>query len=179
MKSSQLIAFACCLGSALASPGQSTPIMRDAVTHDQLVAGQRQAQQQDPMRSLAVATGEDPSLKNRPADLLKRSDVISFNGLATLVPKRAILSIPENLKNRLSEIGENRLVSWSEFYAANRAWITTEEVTYDQAAGAEKLPEKTTARLVKSANLVVATYLGGPISVAALAVASTSPQPQN
>jgi hypothetical protein len=179
MKIHRLLALACCLGHASASPRDGAPAMRDAATHDQLAHGLRLVQQEDPMKGLAAASGADPAQQNRPADLLDRSDMITFNGLSTLVPKRAILSIPENLKERIAAGAGTQLVSWSEFLVANRAWITTEEVTYEQAAGAESLPEETTQRIGKCANLVVATYLGGPISFSAAAPDSTSPQPKN
>jgi hypothetical protein len=55
--------------------------------------------------------------------------------------------------------------SWSEFYAANRGWITTVEVSRVQAEGNEPLAEETKRQLSKCGNLVVATYLGGPISL--------------
>ncbi len=176
MKAHPLIALACCLGHATASPTASTPVMRDVATHDSLARDLRVAEQADPMKNLAATTGEDPAAQNRPADLLDRSDMLTFNGLSTLVPKRAILVIPEKMKDRVAAGAGTRLVSWSEFLVANRAWITTEEVTYQQAAGAEGLPEETTDRIGKSTNLVVATYLGGPISFAGSAAVSASPE---
>ena len=179
MKAHPFIALACCLGYATASPDHGAPVMRDAATHDQLVQGLRKTEQTDPMQKLAAASGEDPAAQNRPADLLDRSDMITFNGLSTLVPKRAILSVPKEMKDRVAAGAATRLVSWSEFFTANRAWITTEEITYQQAAGAEPLPEETADRIGKSTNLVVATYQGGPISFTRPAAVPTSPQPTN
>ncbi len=179
MKPSTFLLLTVGLGQAFASPAGTTPVMRDAATHEQLSQGLQQARLADPMRTLKVTAGGDPSLKAVPEDLISHSDILCFNGLATLVPKRAILTTPANFKERLSMRGNVKLVGWSEFFAINRAWITTEEVTYAQAAGTEPLPESTTARIGKSSNLMVATYLGGPISVAVPAAAPTTPQTQN
>ncbi len=140
-------------------------VMRDAATHQQLSANLKKVEQADPMKRMDVSSGEDPSVKNRPLDLLSQSDIICYNGVATLVPKRAVLASPLNFKDRHAATAGARILSWSEFYAINRGWITTVEVTFDEASGKLPLPEATTKRIGKSTNLIVATYLGGPISV--------------
>lgn len=117
------------------------------------------------MRKLKPATGADPSLVNQPKDLIASSDILCFGGNATLVPKRAILTIPKNLAGRLTFQPGSRVLSWSEFFTQNRGWITTVEVSRVQAEGKEALPEELSTRIAKSSNLVVATYMGGPISV--------------
>ena len=143
----------------------ATPPMRDAATHEQLVGTLRQASQEDPMRKQAPAKGVDPSKVNRPQSLIASSDTICFNGAVTLVPKRAILQMPKNLAERLKYQKGAKLMTWAEFYAVNRGWITTVEVTRVQAEGNTPLAEETTKRIAKSGNLIVATYQGGPISV--------------
>lgn len=165
MKSLQLLFLLYCGGSASAQHSQAAPIMRDVATHQQLAQKLGQVRQQDPMSKMVVSNGEDPSVSAGPQDLISQSDIICYRGYATLVPKHALLSAPANLKDRLMMSAGARLVSWSEFYAANRGWITTEEVNFDQAQGKQPLPEAVENRLAKSVNLVVATYLGGPISV--------------
>ncbi len=143
----------------------SQPRMRDVVTHEQLALAFRKAEQKDPMRVMTAAEGEDPSKSNQPINLLENSDIISFGGLATLVPKRAILATPTNHKQRLGIQPGVRIVGWAEFYAKNRGWITTVEVSRVQAEGNLPIAEETQERIGKSSNLVVATCLGGPISV--------------
>ena len=70
-----------------------------------------------------------------------------------------------------------KLLSWGDFYALNRGWITTVEVSRIQAEGNNPLPEETQKKIVKSGNLMVATYQGGPISVLPLkAPVETSPK---
>ena len=139
--------------------------MRDSATHEQLSMTYRQVALQDPMRNLQPATGVDPTLVNQPKDLVADSDIICFGGNATLVPKRAILNAPKNLAERLNFQPGSRVMSWMDFFTLNRGWITTVEVSRVQAEGNEALAEEISTRIGKSTNLVVATYMGGPISV--------------
>jgi len=156
-----------CVIAGLAQPAwsQQPGRMRDAATHDQLARTYREFSQQNPMRNLKPSEGVDPSTVNRPKDILSESDIICFNGLATLVPKRAILTLPESMKDRLEFRPGSKLVGWLDFYAANRGWINTMEVSRSQAEGNEVFKEEVSERIGKSKNLLVATYLGGPISV--------------
>ena len=142
-----------------------TPPMRDATTHEQLVPKLRQAQQNDPMKNMPAPTGDDPSKVFQPKDFLSESDSISFLGVATFVPKRAILQIPKNYQDRIAMQPGAKIVGWADFFAANRGWITTVEVSRTQAEGNVALPAETQKHLSESGNLVVATYMGGPISV--------------
>jgi hypothetical protein len=139
--------------------------MRDAATHNELSLALRKADQMDPMKNMVPTKGEDPSLSNRPKDILSDSDIISFKGLATLVPKRAILQIPKNHAGLIKLEPGARIVSWSDFYAANRGWITTVEVSRVQAEGNQPFTEETRKFMGTCRNLIVATYKGGPISV--------------
>ncbi len=170
--------------AAAAKPAGPKPVFRDAATHDQLAAGLHKIEQEDPMRSLKKTQGADPSVVNRPPGILEVTDMITFNGLCTLVPKRAIIQLPATFTARLNVKSTARLVGWSDFYATNRGWITTVEVNRTQAAGNEAIGEETQKEMVKSGNLVVATLAGGPISVAPLkvpmdpATAATTPGKQ-
>ena len=155
-------------GLCLANP----PVMRDAATHEQLAQQMRRIQQADPMQQLPPSQGEDPS-QNLPKDLVSQSDILCFGGMMTLVPKRAILRIPKPFAHRVQLIPGCKLMGWAEFYAQNRGWITTVEVSRVQAEGSQPLPEDLTVRLKDSTNLIVATFRGGPISVLPL----TEPPP--
>jgi len=157
-------------GLASAAFGGTAPTMRDAVTHDQLSLAYRKAAQEDPMRKLKPAKGPDPSVVNQPEDLVASSDIMSFGGRATLVPKRAILHVPKNLEDRIKFVPGSKIMSWADFFALNRGWITTVEVSRVQAEGNKALADEISERVQKSSNLVVATYQGGPISVLPLKV---------
>lgn len=163
----KLMAAAMVVSSAHAqSPSARRPLpMRDAVTHDQLVLKLRQASQEKPMARMKSRTGADPSKSNRPESLLATSDILCFGEMAVLVPKRAILQSPPKLADRLKLQPGVSFASWADFYAANRGWITTVEVTRTQAEGKEPVPMMAEDHIKKSSNLIVAVYLGGPISV--------------
>lgn len=162
--------------AALVTGTSANPnVMRDAVTHNQLALALRKADQLDPMKNLPPSKGGDPSVVNRPKDILSESDIISFRGLATLVPKRAILQIPKNHAGLIKLEPGARIVSWADFFAANRGWITTVEVSRVQAEGNEPIAEETRKFMGTSHNLIVATYKGGPISVLPLKVPAPEP----
>jgi len=142
----------------------ASPAMRDAATHEQLAEQWSKTQQDDPMKLLPAAQGKDPAGKP-PQDLLSQSDILSFGGMATLVPKHAILLIPKAMAERTRFAAGSTLLGWAEFYARNRGWITTVEVSREQAEGLEPLAADVSKRFSDAPNLVVATYQGGPISV--------------
>ena len=144
--------------------------MRDAATSDDLSLKFRAAEQQDPMRHMKISNLPDPSKVNQPESLLATSDIICFGGVAVLVPKRAILQLPPKFADRMKMQVGCPFVSWADFYAANRGWITTVEVSRVQAEGNLELEKKTHERISKSNNLVVATFLTGPISVLPLKI---------
>lgn len=144
---------------------RSAPVMRDAATHDELALVYRKAEQVNPMKSQSPAKGADPSTLAPPESILASSDVLCANGNATLVPKRAILLIPKNCSERLKYQNGAKLTCWSQFYAQNRGWITTVEVSREQAEGNVAIAENVQKQMQKTGNLVVATYQGGPISV--------------
>ncbi len=156
--------------SAENAPVPPVSKMRDAATSDDLVLKFRAAEQQDPTRHMKISKLPDPSKVNQPESLLGTSDIICYGGVAVLVPKRAILQLPPKLAERLKFQAGCQFVSWADFYAANRGWITTVEVSRVQAEGNMDLENKTHERISKSNNLIVATYLTGPISVLPLKV---------
>ena len=140
--------------------------MRDVATHDSLANTLRLAQGMNPLADYKAVKSEEATEVYQPASLIGSSDIISFNGLTTLVPKRAVLAIPDAMKNRIgNHVAGNRVVHWKEFLFANRGWITTVEVSRAQAEGRQRLPEAMTERISEATQLMVATYQGGPISV--------------
>ena len=148
-------------GLAVAAP----PVMRDAATHEELVA--RKKAEGDPAlpEGMKPCKGADPSKTGRPGDLIERSDLLCHDGVATLVPKRALLAVPERFRARMAMREGSRVVTWEQFLAIHSGWITTVEVTLDEAAGRSLLPDQTARRVAESGDVVVATFLGGPISV--------------
>lgn len=152
----------------------AAPVMRDAATSEQLTLAYRKAEQANPIKTLKPAEGPDAVTSTPKYDILADSDIVCFNGNVVLVPKRAILLVPKNVEGRLKYVEGAKLMNWSEFYAVNRGWITTVEVSRKQAEGNDPIPENTRDMMQKSGNLVIATYKGGPISVLAPQIAEES-----
>lgn len=144
---------------------QAKPHFADSPSSEEINLAYRKSSQRDPMKTLVKIPGEDPSKSNQPVNLLEQSDIVCFGGVATLVPKRAILAIPAKYKECLKLKSGSKIVGWADFYAVNRGWITTVEVSRVQAEGNKALAKETSERITKSTNLVVATFMGGPISV--------------
>jgi hypothetical protein len=153
------------MASAAEVTPKAKPHFADSVSSEELNLAYRKSSRRDPMKSLEKIPGEDPTKVNQPVSLLEQSDIICFGGVATLVPKRAILSLPAKYKDCLKLKPGAKIVGWAEFYAVNRGWITTVEVSRVQAEGNKALAEEISDRIAKSNNLVVATFSGGPISV--------------
>lgn len=152
------------LVSAELKPGEK-PHFTDSVSSEEFARSYQRSSQKDPMKSLVKIEGEDPTKSNQPVNLLEQSDILCFNGLATLVPKMAILAVPVKYKDHLTMKPGTKIVGWTEFLSVNRGWITTVEVSRVQAEGNQPLVKDVSDRIGKSMNLVVATFHGGPISV--------------
>ncbi|WP_411826622.1 hypothetical protein [Luteolibacter sp. AS25] len=166
------IILSTCLALATFVQGESKkPVYRDAETHVQIAKKLKVSNSHNPMKTLLPSEGEDPSVKNRPQDIISSSDVLSFGGLTTLVPKKAIMRIPEIYADRINNhVPGNRIVGWFEFYRLNRAWITPVEVSRIQAEGKEPIAEEVSENLKKNQNLIIATYSASPISLLELKV---------
>jgi len=174
MKSHSLTLAGIVSATILASALQSAPRsvgkmpMRDVATHNELSASLRMAQQSDPIRLLGPPAGksdEDPSLRNSSRDLIKESTVVCFNGSLTLVPKRAVIFIPEHLKDRIGVKPKQEVKRWRDFLPANRGWIRTFEVSPDQAMGYAPIAKATLEAMQQGSSMIVATFKSGPISV--------------
>ena len=138
--------------------------MRDAPRHEDLT--ERHVKRENPMDQLAATTC--PSAESepwKPVGLLERSEFLSFRGLITLVPKGAVLHVPESYRSRVGKAPGGKIVTWPEFLRLNRGWIGTLEVSRQQAEAEQPLSEETIEALNENPRLVVATLSGGPITV--------------
>lgn len=149
---------------AEADPAPAKPVMRDAATHEQLVELTRRVTLEK-TQPVFTPREKDPAKENQPGDLISRSEILCFNGQATLVPKRAVIHIPKSLAARIAMQEGSRILPWQDFLVANRGWITTVNISRAQAEGNEPLSEATLKSFEKETRVVVATYEEGPISV--------------
>jgi hypothetical protein len=104
---------------------------------------------------------------SRPAgqSIIKQSVVLNDGKNWTLIPKGAVIFLPQAMKNRVNANPVGTLLPWNDFLIQNRAWITTNDVSFDQAAGTEALPPERVAYWAKQEKIVIATHRQGPISI--------------
>ena len=101
----------------------------------------------------------------KPADLVGRSTILSFGGTWTIVPKGAVLHVPQAMRGRVDVAQEGTFVAWRDFYTRNRGWIHLQSVKMEQARGEKALAEEITAAYARIGRVVVAVCHGGPISI--------------
>jgi len=103
----------------------------------------------------------------RPKDqsIVRDSTILHDGKNWTIIPKGAIVFLPEALKSRTTSKPVGILLPFLDFLARNPSWITTNEVSFDQAAGNEELPPARIAHWAKQDKLVIAVHQRGPISV--------------
>ncbi len=163
----------------MGEPAQPKPAFRDAATNETLTAEYREVSKKDPMGKFEKTKGEDPSVVNQVGNLLDNSELITFNGNTTLVPKNAIIRIPEKYKSRVNNYKQgSKILSWVDFYRLNRGWISTIEVSFSQAKGLVTVSGKEMDTLNESGNLVVAVLRNGPISVLPLKTDTDKENPE-
>ena len=123
-------------------------------------------QQADPMVRLQQPA-EGQATVGRPAEqsIIAQSTILSDGTRWTLVPNGAVLHVPAKLQTRVGTEPSGQLVPWMEFLTANRGWLGTCEVSFEQAAGKSALSAATTDHWPKQDKVIVATHQRGPISV--------------
>lgn len=123
-------------------------------------------QQSSPMAALQKPAPGQASV-SRPNDqsIIKQSMILHDGKNWTLVPKGAVIFLPEAMRSRVNVKPVGTLLAWSEFLAKNYAWITTNDVSFDQAAGNKPLPAERVAFWGMQEKVVVAVHQNGPISV--------------
>lgn len=149
--------------TTLAGAAMAAPVMTDRITPEEISARQKAS----PVTSLEQQVAGAEAKVARPGEqsLIKQSDILSDGTNWTLVPKGAVLHIPQILSNRVDAKPVGNLLSWTEFLTINRGWLFTEEVTFEQAAGKAPIPPSRTEFWKKNGKVIVAVHLGGPISV--------------
>jgi hypothetical protein len=146
----------------LATSGFAREVIRAPITPAALA----KLQQTAPVSQLETpAPGEAVVSRPDKQSIIKESIILSDGSNWTLVPKGAIICLPEAMKSRVITKPIGNLLSWIEFQTKNRAWVTTTEVTFDQAAGHKPLPSNLTAFFAKQDKIVIAVHQNGPISM--------------
>ncbi len=123
-------------------------------------------QQANPIAQLEKpAAGEAKVTTPADQSILKQSMVLHDGKNWTIVPKGAVVFLPDSLKSRVDAKPVGKLLTFADFISLNRSWIATDEVSFDQAAGNEPLAAANVASWSKQEKLVIAVHHSGPISV--------------
>jgi hypothetical protein len=123
-------------------------------------------QQRDPMIRLVDASGRAIQTTNPLShSTMDQSSVLHDGTHWTLVPKGALIHLPEAIKNRSTVKPVGTLLPWKDFLAKNQRWIATSEVTFDQAVGNEALPADRAEAFASTHKVVVAVHRNDPASV--------------
>ena len=122
-------------------------------------------QQTSPMTRLEPAKRQAAADSQDQQSIIKQSVILHDGSNWTLVPKGAVIFLPEAMKGRVNAKPVGTLVSWIDFLTQNRAWIITNDVTFDQAAGSKPLPAERLNFWAKQDKVVIAVHQNGPISV--------------
>ena len=123
-------------------------------------------QRRDPMiRLVKPAEGEAKVASPLSESIIKQSTILHDGIHWTLVPKGAVVFLPESMKQRVNVRPVGTLLPWNGFLQKNRSWLVSHEVSFDQAAGNEALTAAANASWRKENKVVVAVHQDGPISV--------------
>jgi hypothetical protein len=152
----------CLILCALTTSVFATPLIQPRVTAEQLAKRQLAS----PMPKMEQPTAEVVTVK-RPSDqsIVKQSTILHDGKNWTLVPTGAVIFLPQAMQSRVNAKPVGTLLPFPEFLAQNRAWLTTNEVSFDQASGTEGLPEERVRFWSKQDKVVIAIHQSGPISV--------------
>lgn len=99
-------------------------------------------------------------------DLSRYSTFIQIGESYTLVPKGAVLNLPEKFAAAIVTQPVGRFVAWQEFQATNRGSLSNLEITLEQAAGKVPIDPAKLDAAKKAGVLLVAVIRGGAVSVA-------------
>lgn len=99
------------------------------------------------------------------SDPYKSSDILVSSGYHTVVPKHAVLAVPERLKDRVPSKPNGKFIIWPKFLQKNFGWIHKHPVTWDQASGKTPITQEKMDHLRSLGKVVVAVYKNNPVSV--------------
>jgi len=146
------------VGSACAEPTVSEPI-----SAQQLLVKQ---QNQSLAHLTQVSETDQPVPRSGNLSIISQSEILHDGQFWTLVPKGAVLFVPEKKKENVGARPVGTLLQWRDFLARNPAWISTNETSFDQASGDSPIPAEKIEFWKKQGRVIVAVHQGGPISVA-------------
>ena len=131
-------------------------------------------QQIQPMKDLQKPAAVQADASGLEVESPGKQSIVLHDGRNwTLIPNGAVIFIPDALKNRVDAKPIGTLLAWTDFFVKNRGWITTNDVSFDQAAGTEPIPAARVAFWAKQDKIVIAVRQTAPISVTLAAQTKT------
>jgi len=117
-----------------------------------------------------AGSGESPGPKpippkSSPYGLLEMSTAIQSGSDFMLVPKGSVIWCPTQHQEKIVPHPVGKFIGWTSFVTANRNWITTLEVTKDQAFGKAPIAPEILERHHRGNLVVIATLNGSPITL--------------
>ncbi|WP_018971007.1 hypothetical protein [Rubritalea marina] len=112
------------------------------------------------------------TLKLRPkVPIHQRMDFIQDRGQLLMIPKKALIYVPDSLQNKVITNGETdgKLVRLDQFMAQNSNWLITHPVSFDLALGKTQFTPEMLEHLQSLNKIVIATHGNKPIGVSAKA----------
>lgn len=106
-----------------------------------------------------------PLVDIRKRDLFAISTLFVHNGNWAMVPRKSVIYIPTQLKNKVVTKPEGKLLRWPLFLQKYGGLFHTHEVSMQQAKGKEKINPKAIEAYKGTGKIVVATYHRQPITV--------------
>lgn len=107
-----------------------------------------------------------PPIKKRPS-LVEMSTLLASGGNWVMIPKTALIYVPDRYSDKVVAKPSGSLISWNEFLKRNAGWIHTHEVTVLQARGKEVIDQKIIQAYQSMGKVVIATHQKNPITVKA------------
>ena len=166
--------FAClCIGgSAVAADDIPNGTLSVDRTHVRVgVKSQANSQLSSPAADVAAVStdGKTPAAAQakppEPASNVKQSVVLHDGKNWTLIPTGSVVFIPDTLKIHVNARPVGTLLAWADFLVKNRSWVTTYDVSFDQAAGNQPIPAERLTFWSRQDKIVVTVHQSGPIPV--------------
>lgn len=140
------------IGPEVLPPGPLTPTAD--LPNDEALAARRGA-----------AKPKFTRIEEKGYGLAEFSQFLRFGETGTILPKGSVISCPDSLAAHLVDGPSRTMLSWPDFLAANRNWLTTQEVSLAHVKGEMPFSESDRASFKAGGKMVVATLRNNPVTV--------------
>ena len=144
-------------------------VFRLRPTHEELAKRQAEVKARQEQNGVVPRVAKPSEKRKSPgsSSLIARSAVLSSNHSWTIVPKGAVLHVPDRFKTQVNGKRNGKLVPWKTFFAQNRGWIHVHSVSMKEARGEKKMDPDKVKVYQGLGRVVVSVCHGGPISIVA------------